>query len=59
MRTKLRSKVTLLFMTLGLLLAIPAVALADDIRDRLEDGAQSTQMITAGDSTSTGFTNQY
>jgi hypothetical protein len=31
MRTKLRSKVTLLFMTLGLVLAIPAIALADDI----------------------------
>jgi hypothetical protein len=30
MRTKLRSKVTLLFMTFGLLLAIPAVALADN-----------------------------
>ena len=29
MRTKLRSKVTLLFMTFGLLLAVPAVALAD------------------------------
>jgi hypothetical protein len=31
MRTRLRSKVTLLFMTLGLLLAIPAVAFADQI----------------------------
>ena len=31
MRTKLRGKVTLLFMTLGLLLAIPAWALADTI----------------------------
>jgi hypothetical protein len=31
MRTKLRSKVTLLFMTLGLLLAIPAVALAAEL----------------------------
>jgi hypothetical protein len=59
MRTMLRGKISLLFMTLGLLLTIPAIALADDIRDRLEDGAQSTQMITAGDSTSTGFTNQY
>ena len=33
MRTKLRGKVTLLFMTLGLLLAIPAVAFADNIQD--------------------------
>ena len=31
MRTKLRSKVTLLFMTCALLLAVPAVALADNI----------------------------
>ena len=31
MRTKLRSKVTLLFMTFGLLLAIPAIALADTV----------------------------
>jgi CSLREA domain-containing protein len=30
MRTMLRSKVTLLFMTLGLLIAVPAVALAQD-----------------------------
>src|SRR5215218_2909032 len=30
MRTKLRSKFTLLFMTLGLLLAVPAIALADN-----------------------------
>jgi hypothetical protein len=29
MRTRLRSKVTLLFMMLGLLLAVPAIALAD------------------------------
>lgn len=31
MRTRLRSKVTLLFMTLGMLLAIPAVAFAADV----------------------------
>src|SRR5687767_2956544 len=33
MRTMLRSKVTLLFMTLGLLIAVPAVALAQDALD--------------------------
>src|ERR687890_682939 len=59
MRTKLRSKISLLFVTFALVLAIPAVALADDIRDGLDTSAQETQTITAGDSTSTGFTNQY
>lgn len=59
MRAKLRSKVTLLFMTFGLLLAIPAVALADEIKDGLDTAANQTQTITAGDSTSTGFTNEY
>ena len=58
MRTFLRSK-ALLVLTFGLLLAVPAVALADDIRDGLDTTAQQTQTITAGDSTSTGFTNQY
>ena len=33
MRTMLRSKLTLLFMTLGLLIAVPAVALAQDVGD--------------------------
>src|SRR5215208_6116876 len=33
MRTMLRGKVTLLFLTLGLLLAVPAVALADLVED--------------------------
>ncbi len=37
MRTKLRSKVTLLFMTFALLLAIPAVALADIVHDQIND----------------------
>jgi hypothetical protein len=36
MRTMLRGKATLLFMTLGLLLAVPAVALADDFRNNLD-----------------------
>jgi hypothetical protein len=54
MRTRLRSKMSLLFMTFGLLLAIPAVALADNIVDELE-GAATTKTITAGGS----FTNHY
>jgi hypothetical protein len=54
MRTKLRGKISLLFMTFGLLLAIPAVALADNIVDELE-GAATTKTITAGGS----FTNHY
>jgi hypothetical protein len=59
MRTKLRGKFTLLFMTFAVLLAVPAIALADDIRDGLDTTAQQTQTITAGGPTSTGFTNQY
>jgi hypothetical protein len=55
MRTMLRSKVTLLFMTLGMLLAVPAVAFAaDQLRDDLE-GTATTQTINVGDS----FTNHY
>jgi hypothetical protein len=57
--TKLRSKISLLFVVCAALLAVPAIALADDIRDGLDSAAQQTQTITAGDSTSTGFTNQY
>jgi hypothetical protein len=36
MRTFLRGKVTLLFMTLGLLLAFPAIVLADDFRNNID-----------------------
>jgi hypothetical protein len=52
MRTKLRGKVTLLFMTLGLLLAIPAVAFADNIQDNIADNVTSALQLTAGDATS-------
>jgi hypothetical protein len=51
MRTKLRSKVTLLFMTFGLLLAIPAIALADDISNNLDptiDAAAEVMPLTVG-----------
>jgi hypothetical protein len=49
MRTKLRSKVTLLFMTCAVLLAVPAVAWAagDQFQDTLV-GAATTQTINAG-----------
>jgi hypothetical protein len=44
MRTKLRSKFTLLFMTVALVLAVPAVALADNLQgDDLEAGANATK----------------
>jgi hypothetical protein len=54
MRTKLGSKFSLLFVTFAVMLAIPAVVLADNIVDDLE-GAATTKTITAGDS----FTNNY
>jgi hypothetical protein len=56
MRTKLRSKVTLLFMTCAVILAVPAIAWAagDQFQDTLV-GAASTQTINAGGS----FTNTY
>jgi hypothetical protein len=54
MRTRLRSKFSLLFVTFAVMLAIPAVVLADNIVDDLE-GAATTKTITAGDS----FTNNY
>jgi VCBS repeat-containing protein len=49
MRTKLRGKVTLLFLTLGLLLAVPAVALAADVV--VPDGDLVTPLNQAGDAT--------
>src|SRR5688572_15356590 len=52
MRTnKLRSKFTLLFMTFALVLAIPAVALADDISNNLDasvDAAAEVMPLTTG-----------
>jgi hypothetical protein len=53
MRTKLRGKVTLLFLILGLLLAIPAVALADVIVNDIDSAGDNT--ITAGNSTTIGY----
>ena len=49
MRTRLRGKATLLFMMLGLLLAIPAVALAADVINAdLIDYTSQNANYTAG-----------
>ena len=53
MRTKLRSKVTLLFMTCAVLLAIPAMALADTVTNNVDgtvDTSLETMNLTAGGS---------
>ena len=50
MRTFLRSKVTLLFLTLGLLLAIPAIALADNVKNDVVAGGNDT-IVTGGSTT--------
>jgi hypothetical protein len=50
-RTKLRGKFTLLFMTFAVLLAVPAVALADDISNKLDtsiDAVAETMPLTVG-----------
>src|SRR5215211_4235337 len=53
MRTYLRGKVTLLFMTLGLLLAIPAVALAAElVTSELDTATPDIVTVTQGGSTS-------
>ena len=51
MRTKLRSKVTLFFMTCAVILAIPAIALADDISNNLDasvDAVAENMPLTVG-----------
>jgi len=45
MRTKLRSKVTLLFMTCALLLAIPAIVLADNVKNDVVAGGNDTTTV--------------
>jgi hypothetical protein len=52
MRTMLRGKATLLFMMLGLLLAVPTIALADNINDDIADDVASALQLTAGDASS-------
>jgi hypothetical protein len=53
MRTKLRSKVTLLFMTCAVVLAIPAIALADNVKNDVVAGGNDT--IVAGGSTTINY----
>jgi hypothetical protein len=51
MRTKLRSKISLLFMTCAVLLAIPVVAIADDISNNLDasiDAVAETMPLQVG-----------
>ena len=51
MRTMLRGKATLLFMMLGMLLAVPAIALADDISNNLDtsvDAVAEDMPLTMG-----------
>jgi hypothetical protein len=58
MRTMLRSKVTLLFMTLGLLLAVPAVALADIVQDQInniDSNANETVNLVQGNTTTVKY----
>ena len=43
MRTKLRSRISLLFMSFALVLALPAMALADDLGNVLDDNALDSQ----------------
>jgi hypothetical protein len=56
MRTKLRSKVTLLFMTCALLIAIPAVAaLADNVQNDVVAGGTDTITTAPGSSTTINY----
>jgi hypothetical protein len=58
MRTMLRGKVTLLFMMLGLLLAVPAVALADIIHDQvnnIDTNANETVNLVEGNTTTVKY----
>src|SRR5215210_3581365 len=58
MRTKLRSKFPLLFVTLALMIAVPAIAaFADSLTDDLQTAAQTQQSITQNDET--GVTVKY
>src|SRR5215204_3995440 len=53
MRTWLRGKVTLLFLTCAVVLAIPAIALADNIQNDVVAGGTDT--ITTGGSTTINY----
>src|SRR5829696_7496775 len=53
MRTWLRSKLTLLFMTCAVLLAVPAIALADNVENDVVAAGNDT--IVAGGSTTINY----
>jgi hypothetical protein len=58
MRTKLRSKISLLFMTCAVLLAIPAIVLADDIANNLDgsiDADVETTSVNTGSTKTVGY----
>ena len=57
MRTTLRSRLSLLFMSFALLLVIPAVAFADIVADSINEVSTSvgSRTIVAGDTTSVGY----
>lgn len=50
----IRSRLALLFATLGVMLAVPAVALADNINDDIADSVSAALVLKAGDPNSTG-----
>src|SRR5829696_9464338 len=56
MRTFLRGKKTLLFLTLGLLIAIPAAALASDVATAVVDAEAPTGEVTVSQGNSGNFT---
>jgi hypothetical protein len=58
MRTLLRSKIALLFMSMGLLLAIPAVALADNVKNDVQNDmgvGQIRNYVAGAAPTSVGY----
>jgi hypothetical protein len=58
MRTMLRSKITLLFMSMGLLLAIPAVALADNVKNDVQNDmgvGQIRNYVAGAEATSVSY----
>jgi hypothetical protein len=55
MRTRLRGKMTLLFMTFALLLAIPAVALAAELATTAEVDSNAVTQVTVTQGQSTNF----
>jgi hypothetical protein len=55
MRTRLRGKISLLFMTFALVLAIPAVALADNVVNEITNGVGTQRDVAAGATTTVNY----